>query len=124
MAYLKINKNTRAQPIYASNSITSAAEVSALVNSIRISLGPANMNNIMIYVLSGVSGDAAGNLTGDKIFFLENLTKELQTVKTVNVDQSTPATTWLSCFSKTNVIIILAWCNSCKWSGLSTFNTY
>ena len=118
MTHVVINKN--APTVYGFDAITNAAEVSNLIDSIRTELG-AEMNKKMIYVLSGTHGDEHGNLTGERVFFMEDKSKELQTVKAVNVNQSTPPNTWKSYFGKSNSILILAWCFSKDWNGLSEY---
>ncbi len=120
MSYSNIAKSDR-QPIYASNDITDADEVDDLVKAIRKGLG-SEMNKTLIYILSGTHGDDQGNLVGDKIFFAEDKTLELQTVKAVNVNQDTAANTWKKYFSSKKAILILAWCYSEKWNGLKTYN--
>ena len=107
--------------LYGFDAVTDKVEVSALIDKIRKDLG-VNMNKTMIYVMSGTHGDENGNLVGEKIFFMEDKSKELQTVKAVNVDQNTPANTWNSYFGKTQSILILAWCFSNRWNGLATYN--
>lgn len=119
MATIQIKQN--APTVYGFDTITNAKDVSDLVNSIRKQLGPQEMNKKMIYILSGTHGDKEGNLVGEKVFFLEDKEKELQTVKSVNVNETTPDNTWKSYFSKTNSILILAWCFSSKWKGLQTY---
>ncbi len=122
MASVIISKPNRSAKIYAFDRETDKAEVSSLIDKIRKDLGLAEMNKVMIYVLSGTHGDTAGNLVGEKIFFMEDKSKELQTVKAVNVNQDTPPNTWKEYFDKTKSIIILAWCYSNKWQGLATYN--
>ncbi len=122
MGSVIISKSTIAAKIYAFDKETDKAEVSSLIDKIRKDLGPAEMNKVMIYVLSGTHGDTNGDLTGEKIFFLEDKSKELQTVKAVQVDQKTPPNTWKEYFDKTKSIIILAWCYSNRWKDLATYN--
>lgn len=119
MSYSNIAKSGR-QPIYASNEITNADEVDELVKAIRKNLG-SDMNKVLIYILSGTHGDNQGNLVGEEVFFAEDKTCELQTVKAVHVNQDTPANTWKKYFAKKS-ILILAWCYSEKWKGLRTYN--
>jgi hypothetical protein len=120
MASVTINPS-KPLKLYGFNSVTSRVEVSALIDKIRRDLG-RDMNKVMIYVLSGTHGDEDGNLVGEKIFFLEDRSKELQTVKAVNVDGITPANTWKTYFGKSQSILILAWCFSNRWKGLATYN--
>lgn len=120
MSYSNIAKSSR-QPIYVSDSVTDADEVDALVKAIRKQLG-SDMNKVLIYILSGTHGDNQGNLVGEKVFFAEDKTLELQTVKSVNVNEDTPANTWKKYFDSSKAILILAWCYSKKWKGLQTYN--
>ncbi len=122
MGKVIISAKNRPQPVYGFDKVTNANEVSTLIDTIRKDLGVDQMNKVMIYVLSGTHGDEHGGLTGEKVFFMEDKSKELQTVKAVNVDQNTPSNTWKSYFDKTQSIIILAWCFSNKWNGLATYN--
>ncbi|WP_341900111.1 hypothetical protein [Fluviicola taffensis] len=111
----------RLQPIYGFDDVTTKGEVSILIDEIRKNLGK-DMNNVLIYVLSGTHGDTNGNLVGEKTFFLEDKSKEIQTVKAVNVNQDTPPNTWKKYFDSKKAIIILAWCYSNNWNGLTTYN--
>ena len=122
MGKVIISAKNRPQPVYGFDNLTTAKEVSTLIDTIRKDLGVDQMNKVMIYVLSGTHGFEDGTLKGDKVFFMEDKSKELQTVKAVNVDQNTPANTWKSYFDKTQSIIILAWCWSNKWKDLATYN--
>jgi hypothetical protein len=106
--------------IYGFDDTTNAPEVSKLIESIRSDLGIERMNKTMIYVLSGTHGDQNGDLKGEKLFFIQDKSKELQTVKCVNVNEKTPDNTWNAYFSKINSILILGWCWSEKWKGLKT----
>tara|TARA_B110000908_G_C10264609_1_gene462469 strand:- start:4369 stop:4740 length:372 start_codon:yes stop_codon:yes gene_type:complete len=122
MGYINIEKSTSEQPIYASNDVTNANEVSSLVHKIRKYLGISEMNKVIIYIISGTHGDKSGNLVGEKVFFAEDKILELQTVKAVNVNQNTPPNTWKKYFGSKKAILILAWCYSDRWDGLKTYN--
>jgi hypothetical protein len=121
MASVTISKASRPRPIYAFNDKTNAIEVSALIDKIRADL-KTDMNKVRIFVMSGTHGGQDGSLTGDKVFFLQDKSKELQTVTAVNVDEKTPANTWKKYFDQNQAILILAWCYSSKWNGLATYN--
>jgi|GEM_PF-3390025 len=114
-------KHDKNPQVYGFDDVTNAKEVSSLISEIRKNLGLEKMNKVMIYVLTGTHGDKNGNLLHEKKFFFEDKWKELQTVKCVNVNESTPANTWRNYFSKTKSILILAWCFSSKWKGLKTY---
>ncbi|QKX06928.1 hypothetical protein HN014_19055 [Aquimarina sp. TRL1] len=122
MGYRNIAASGRERPVYASDKVTNASEVSALVTKIRKDLGTAEMNKVIIYILSGTHGNTQGDLVGEKVFFAEDKTLELQTVKAVNVNQDTPPNTWKKYFGASKAIVILAWCYSDRWKGLATYN--
>ncbi|AQX85739.1 hypothetical protein [Elizabethkingia bruuniana] len=122
MASVIISKPSRPQPIYGFDNITNGDEVTELVKYIRKNLGPQSMNKVMIYILSGTHGDTQGNLVGEDDFYQEDKLVELQTVKAVRANEKTPTNTWANYFGKTNSILILAWCYSNRWSGLTTYN--
>ncbi|WP_379963273.1 hypothetical protein [Epilithonimonas sp. UC225_85] len=121
MASKIISKSTRPRPIYGFDNETDLYEVADLVKKIRTDLG-SEMNNVMIYVLSGTHGDKSGNLDAEGEFYAEDKLGELQTVKAVRVDQNTSPNTWTTYFGKTKSILILAWCYSDRWKGLATYN--
>lgn len=122
MASVIISRQTRPRPIYGFNKKTDGNEVTDLVINIRKGLGASEMNKVMIYILSGTSGDIHGNLVGEDDFYQEEKLRELQTVRGVRVNERTPAITFTKYFEKTNSILILAWSYSYTWQGLAKYN--
>lgn len=120
MTQVIVSGQHRDKPVYGFDNVTNAGEVSALIDTIRANLG-ADMNKTRIFVLSGTHGEPGGSLSGEKVFFLEDKSKELQTVTAVNVGPDTPPNTWRRYFEQEKAILILAWCYSDRWTDLNTY---
>ncbi|AXT62637.1 hypothetical protein D1816_20525 [Aquimarina sp. AD10] len=116
MSFSKLTK-VKKPILYVSDPHCDEQQVNELVKNIRKEFGQKKM----IYILSGTHGTESGGLVADKGFFYEDKSLESQTFKSVNVNENTPKNTWKNYFDKTNSVLVLAWCYSDRWNGLTTY---